>query len=158
MNSINSIKLFSILTTLAGLVFYGASAFTQGYEIPDPDAGAGAKGLPTNFITPQELKKLIDEGSDKIIIVDNAPAEAFEEEHIPGAVNLPWVQAIRPPIKLPHNKTLILYCPCGPGDADSIDMSKKLKRFGYFNTKVLEGGYFKWLDLGYPIASKDKED
>ena len=106
MNSINSIKLFSILTTLAGLVFYGASAFTQGYEIPDPDAGAGAKGLPTNFITPQELKKLIDEGSDKIIIVDNAPAEAFEEEHIPGAVNLPWVQAIRPPIKLPHNKNL----------------------------------------------------
>ena len=158
MKSINSIKIFSILTAMAGLIFYGATAFTQDYNVPDPDAGGAAKGLPTNFITPEEVKKLMDEGSDKFLLVDNGPAMAFEEEHIPGAVNIPWVQAIKPPVKLPHNKTLILYCPCGPGDADSVDMSKKLKRFGYFDTKVMEGGYFKWLDLGYPVASKDKED
>lgn len=158
MKSNKSINTLTILTAVAGLVLYTTAAFTQDPGISDPDAMGAAKSLPVNFITPEELKKLIDEGSDKIVIVDNAPAEAYEEEHIPGAVNLPWAQAIRPPIKLPHNKTLVLYCPCGPGDADSIDMSKKLKRFGYFNTKVLEGGYFKWLDLGYPIASKDKED
>lgn len=158
MKSINNIKILSVLTALAGLICFGASAFAQDLNVPDPDAMGAANEPPPNFITPEEVKKLTDEGTDKILLVDNGPAEAFEEEHIPGAVNFPWVQAIRPPIKLPHNKMLILYCPCGPGDADSVDMSKKLKRFGYFNTKVMEGGYFKWLDLGYPVASKDKED
>lgn len=156
MKRIEGMNLRSLLTGTAVLMLFAAAVFSQEPGITDPDAAA--QGIPPNFISPEELKQLVDAGSDKILLVDNAPAEIYEEEHIPGAVSFPWVQAIQPPLTLPRNKTLVLYCPCGPGDADSIDMSTKLKRFGYFNTKVLEGGYFKWVELGYPIASKEQED
>jgi 3-mercaptopyruvate sulfurtransferase SseA len=36
-----------------------------------------------------ELKKLIDEKSKDIVIVDTAAALIFDEQHIPGAVNFP---------------------------------------------------------------------
>jgi len=47
-----------------------------------------------------------------------------------------------------------LYCPCGPGDVDSIDIAKQLRQFGYFRVKVLEGGWFEWLDHEYPTYQK----
>jgi rhodanese-related sulfurtransferase len=37
-------------------------------------------------------------------------------------------------------------------------MTKKLRQFGYFRTKVLEGGWFKWLELGYPIVEAEYEE
>ena len=154
----HTINLKSLLALSAMLLMFSAVVTAQEPGVGDPDAMAmmrGAAEPKPDLITPQEVKKLIDSKADNFLLVDNSPAEAFAEEHIVGAVNLPWVQAITSPVTLPRNKMLILYCPCGPGDADSTDMSKKLRRIGYFNTKVMEGGYFKWLDLGYPIYSKD---
>ena len=146
----------TLLLVISGTLVPAGSGFTQ--EFPEADPYGGESEMPARFISPEELKQMIEEDSDKILVVDNAPELAYEEEHIPGAVNFPWVHAIKPPVTLPRNKTLVLYCPCGPGDADSLDMSKKLRRFGYFNTMVLEGGWFKWLELGYPVESNNKED
>jgi 3-mercaptopyruvate sulfurtransferase SseA len=103
-------------------------------------------------ITCEELKALIDSGkTDDIVIVDNAPKEAYDEEgHIPGAVSFPWVNQVKPPITLPRNKTLIMYCPCA-AEEDSTDMANKLRSFGYFKIKLLKGGWFKWEELKYPI-------
>jgi rhodanese-related sulfurtransferase len=56
-------------------------------------------------------------------------------------------------VKLPRNKTLIMYCPC-LNEEDSIDMADKLKEFGYFKIKLLEGGWFRWEELRYPIEKK----
>jgi rhodanese-related sulfurtransferase len=105
-------------------------------------------------ITCEELKKLIDtKATDDIVIVDNQPAESFDEGHIPGAVSFPWTDQVKPPVKLPRNKTLIMYCPC-LHEEDSIDMADKLKEFGYLKIKLLEGGWFRWEELQYPIEKK----
>lgn len=105
-------------------------------------------------ITCEELKKLIDtKATQDIVIVDNQPAESFDEGHIPGAVNFPWADQIKPPVRLPRNKTLIMYCPCME-EEDSIDMANKLKEFGYTNFKLLKGGWFRWEELKYPIEKK----
>lgn len=109
-------------------------------------------------IKPEELKELMEKGDTSFVLVDNAPELAYEEEHIPGAINYPWVATIKPPVQLPRNKTLILYCPCAGDDADSLDMAKKLRQFGFTKVKVLEGGWFKWLELGYPIVEKSSSD
>jgi 3-mercaptopyruvate sulfurtransferase SseA len=102
-------------------------------------------------ITVEELKQLIDsKATDDILIVDNAPKELYDEGHIPGAVSFPWANQIKPPIKLPRNKTLIMYCPC-TAEEDSTDMANKLRMFGYRNIKLLAGGWFKWEELKYPI-------
>ena len=104
-------------------------------------------------IKPEELKKLIESKAD-IVVVDNQPKGAYDMEHIPGAINFPWAMQIKVPVNLPRNKVLILYCACSH-EEDSTDVAEKLmKEFGYNNIKVLEGGWLRWVELGYPIEKK----
>lgn len=97
---------------------------------------------------------MMDNHDTSFQLVDTQPEEAFAEGHIPGAINYPWVQQVKPPIPLPRNKMLVLYCPCNH-DEDSLDMYKKLAEFGYLNTKILEGGWYKWVALKLPVDGTD---
>lgn len=107
------------------------------------------------FMTPQDLKKAIDEHATKdIVIVDTSAAPIWEDEHIPGAVDFPYAKNITAPVPLPREKTLVVYCAC-KADEDSIDVSRQLSLLGYRKVKVLEGGWFKWLALKYQTESKD---
>ena len=123
----------------------------SGQVFDDPDAMAAP---PAQFITPAEVKKMMDNKDTSFVLVDTQPEEAFAEGHAPGAINYPWVPQVKPPISLPRNKMLILYCPC-THDEDSLDMYKKLAEFGYLNTKILEGGWYKWVALKYPVEGTD---
>jgi 3-mercaptopyruvate sulfurtransferase SseA len=105
------------------------------------------------LIKPEELKKLIDSKAD-ILVVDNQPKGAYDMEHIPGAVNFPWAMQIKGPVNLPRDKVLIFYCACSH-EEDATDMAEKLmKEFGYRNIKVLEGGWLRWVELGYSFEKK----
>ncbi|MGH7914703.1 MAG: rhodanese-like domain-containing protein [Candidatus Binataceae bacterium] len=106
------------------------------------------------YISPQALKKLIDEKSKNIVIVDTAAPLIFQEQHIPGAVDFPWPQTASQPVTLPRDKTLVLYCACNH-EEDSIAVAKKLVESGYHNLKVLKGGWFTWTDLGYKVTGSD---
>jgi rhodanese-related sulfurtransferase len=117
----------------------------------DPTAMAAP---PAQFISPADIKKMMDAKDTSFQLVDTQPEEAFAEGHIPGAINYPWVQQVKPPIPLPRNKMLVLYCPCNH-DEDSLDMYKKLAEFGYLNTKILEGGWYKWVALKLPVDGTD---
>jgi rhodanese-related sulfurtransferase len=130
---------------------------TAGYaqEKPAKPSGSYVDGVfvenyvyePT-FISAKDLKKLIDEKSKDIVIVDTAADLIFEEEHIPGAVNLSFAPTLPQPITLPRNKKLIIYCACN-AEEESIDTARKLTEYGYQNVTVLKGGWFGWLDAGY---------
>jgi 3-mercaptopyruvate sulfurtransferase SseA len=109
-----------------------------------------------DFMTPEELKKHIEERSPDVVIVDTAPTLIWEEEHIPGAISFPWKANIAPPVPLPRDKTLVIYCACNDHE-DSTDIARQLSVFGYQKIKVLKGGWFKWLELGYKTVSKDEE-
>jgi rhodanese-related sulfurtransferase len=117
----------------------------------DPTAMAAP---PAQFVTPADVKKMMDNHDTSFQLVDTQPEEAYAEGHVPGAINYPWVQQVKPPIPLPRNKMLVLYCPCNH-DEDSLDMYKKLAEFGYLNTKILEGGWYKWVALKYPVDGSD---
>src|ERR1700677_691369 len=117
----------------------------------DPTAMAAP---PAQFIAPADIKKLMDNHDASFQLVDTQPEEAYAEGHIPGAINYPGFQQVKPPIPLPRNKMLVLYCPCNH-DEDSLDMYKKLAEFGYLNTKILEGGWYKWVALKYPVEGTD---
>ncbi|HXX46246.1 MAG TPA: rhodanese-like domain-containing protein [Candidatus Acidoferrales bacterium] len=121
---------------------------TGGFEDPT------AQAPPPQFISPDEVKKMMDNKDTSFALVDTQPEEAFAEGHVPGAINYPWVPQVKPPVPLPRNKMLVLYCPC-QHDEDSIDMYKKLAEFGYLNTKILEGGWYKWVALKYPVEGTD---
>jgi 3-mercaptopyruvate sulfurtransferase SseA len=104
-------------------------------------------------IKPDEVKQSIESKTPDLLVVSNDPQESYDEGHVPGAVSFPWVNQLKPPINLPRNKTLILYCSCSH-EEDSLDMAAKLARFGYRNVKVLDGGFLKWTELKYPIETK----
>jgi rhodanese-related sulfurtransferase len=108
---------------------------------------------PPTFIKPAEVLKMMQDHDNSFALVDTQPEMAYAQSHIPGAINYPFQERLTPPIPLPRDKTLILYCPC-THDEDSISMAKKLAEFGYYNVKILEGGWYKWEDLKYPVTGK----
>jgi rhodanese-related sulfurtransferase len=143
----------TLAAALFSLMAQHAVAQEDGGQVgfDDPTAMAAP---PPQFIAPADIKKMMDNHDTSFQLVDTQPEEAFAEGHIPGAINYPWVQQVKPPIPLPRNKMLVLYCPCNH-DEDSIDMYKKLAEFGYLNTKILEGGWYKWVALKLPVDGSD---
>lgn len=133
------------------LAFCSSSALAQD-DLGLPDDASMVP--PVQFIKPADALQMMQNHDPSFVFVDTQPAEAFADGHIPGAINFPWVPQVRPPISLPRDKMLVLYCPCNH-DEDSIDMYKKLAEFGYLNTKVLEGGWYKWVALKYPVEGTD---
>lgn len=111
---------------------------------------------PPTFIKPAEVLKMMKAHDKSFVLVDTQPKMAYDQSHIPGAINYPFQERLTPPIPLPRDKTLILYCPC-THDEDSISMAKKLAEFGYYNVKILEGGWYKWEALKYPVTGPSPE-
>jgi rhodanese-related sulfurtransferase len=109
-----------------------------------------------DFMPPDELKKHIEQHSKDIVIVDTAAPAIWEDEHIPGAVNLPYDKNLKAPLALPRDKTLVIYCACKDHE-DSTDVARQLSLLGYRKVKVLKGGWFKWLDLKYKTVSAEDE-
>jgi 3-mercaptopyruvate sulfurtransferase SseA len=102
------------------------------------------------LVTCEELKKLVDSrATQDIVIVDTQPSEYFADAHIPGAVNLPYTDRIKPPVNLPRTKTLVLYCPC-QNQEESTEMAIQLEKLGYSKLKLLQGGFPRWRELKYP--------
>ena len=137
---------------LASALLAAGSALAQDDEFDDcvfidGECVEGYVYVP-EFMSPQELKSLIEAESDEVVIVDTAAELIFEDERIPGSVNFPWVHGLALPVTLPRDKTLVIYCACNDHE-DSVDMAQKLGLVGYLDVKVLEGGWFEWLDLGY---------
>jgi len=149
-------KWLSLACLSAGLFFAlpnrAAAQNDVGQDTGDPTAATA--DVPVEYISPADVKKALDDKSANFVLVDTQPEEAFAEGHIPGAINFPWVAQVKPPISLPRLKELVLYCPCNH-DEDSIDMAKKLREFGYLDTKILEGGWYKWVALKYPVDGTD---
>lgn len=110
---------------------------------------ASAQDIPK--VKPEELKKLIESGDQTILIVDVQPKGAYDLGHVKGAINFPWAMNLKSHGNLPRNKTLILYCDCSH-EEDSTDVATQfMEKWGYANIKLLEGGWSKWMNLGYPM-------
>lgn len=127
------------------------------------DTAAGGYGL----LNAAELKKMIDEGKD-MVIVDTMPYEdSYKKEHVPGAKQFlfpipemkEWdaketagktqadYEALLGPDK---NKTIVIYCgfvKCTRSHNGAI-WAKKL---GYTNVFRFPGGIFAWKGAGFPI-------
>jgi rhodanese-related sulfurtransferase len=103
---------------------------------------------PVQTIAPADVLKMMQDNTAKFALVDTQPVDGYADGHIPGALNYPWVMQIKHfPISLPRDRTLIFYGSC-PHDTD--DIVSKLAEFGYTNVKIMDGGWYKWLELKYP--------
>jgi rhodanese-related sulfurtransferase len=133
------------------------SAQDQGDQDQGPMDPTMMEAPPPTFIKPAEVLKMMQDKNNSFVLVDTQPEMAYAQSHVPGAINYPFQERLTPPIPLPRDKTLILYCPC-THDEDSISMAKKLAEFGYYNVKILEGGWYKWEALKYPVTGNPNAD
>jgi rhodanese-related sulfurtransferase len=102
-------------------------------------------------VSQKELKEMIDKGT--VVIVDNRPVVDYDQQHIKGALPLPWDMDIAAQARkiLPKDKLIVTYCDCGPGESDSADVAGQLVRAGFKNVKTLADGWSSWLDAGLPV-------
>jgi membrane protein DedA with SNARE-associated domain/rhodanese-related sulfurtransferase len=108
-------------------------------------------------ITVPELRQLIDEGED-VIILDVRPKEVRALAGvIPGA--LPAHPADGDPdlTNHPREREIIVYCDC-PNEASAAIAAKHLKEAGFKKIRPLLGGIDAWVEAGHPVDRGQSPD
>jgi rhodanese-related sulfurtransferase len=96
-------------------------------------------------------------GNQNVVVVDGRSREAFEREHIPGAVNIPHKEiCFNNTETLDKSKIYICYCD-GIGCNASTKTALKLLTLG-FQTKELLGGLDWWKRDGYATEGAQGRD
>ena len=104
----------------------------------------------------QDLKKMMDKG-EEVTIIDVQPKAIYDKSHIKGAVSIPWKSQLRTEdvFSIPAGIPIVIYCACGPGEADSNNFAGQLEKMGYMDVYVLEHPAIQgWIEAGYPIEKK----
>ncbi|MBK7211934.1 MAG: rhodanese-like domain-containing protein [Bacteroidales bacterium] len=103
------------------------------------------------YLTPAELKAMIDKG-EPMQVIDTRDPIKFEECHIPGAINIPQIDLPEKADMISRQDPVILYCLYGvKSEAPFLYLREKLK---IKNVWILEGGIYQWandLDQSLPI-------
>jgi rhodanese-related sulfurtransferase len=106
--------------------------------------------LPHNEITPEELKKLLD-NSTELTLVD--VREQFEVDlcSIKGHVHIPLGSLTERFKEIPGNQPIVVYCKSGGRSASATSF---LLSNGYKDVKNLVGGILSWADKIDPEIQK----
>ncbi len=91
-------------------------------------------------------------GSRTAVLVDPRGQKAFEEGHIPGAVNLPFQLVSVEQHRLRGYDTVIVY---GKDyrDERADGMSKRLLELGFSDVRTLRGGIRVWVAAGNELET-----
>ena len=101
-------------------------------------------------ITATQMKEFLDKHKD-IILVDTRTPMEFEEEHIKGAILIPFDQLAQrhEEMKAKKHDKIILYCRTGSRSAYAAQV---LSDLGYEDVSNEMGGILDWIENGYPIS------
>ena len=101
-------------------------------------------------ITPQDALKLKEEMGSEITILDIRPKEEYEQEHIPGAINLDYDghQFQEKVEKLDKEKKYLIYCKSGVRGGYFMG---KMKDSGFHGAFNILGGFVGWKVSKLPL-------
>ena len=105
-----------IRTLLAVFILTSFMSTTMAADKTATEDGAAIPNPQISRITAEELKKLLDEKAD-IVVVDTRDSLSYDYGHIPGAVNIYYDPNGDPMnremtlVALPADKLIVLYCP-----------------------------------------------
>jgi rhodanese-related sulfurtransferase len=107
------------------------------------------------MLKPAEVRARQQQG-EVFVPVDVRAAEAYADEHIEGAVNMPRKRLLQGPGALSRDQHLLLYCTCGD-DSESLNGAYILHDdHGFTKVSVLKGGMWPWKEAGYPMTGAKK--
>jgi rhodanese-related sulfurtransferase len=106
----------------------------------------------TTLISRDELHSLIQAG--QVTVLDALPASYYEQQHLPGALNLVEADvADKAATLLPDkNAPIVTYCSnaaCGNSQA----VANRLTQLGYTNVRKYRDGIQDWVDAGLPTET-----
>ena len=79
--------------------------------------------------------------ADRPLIVDVREPRAYRLAHIPEAQSLPLPKILTEMPHLPHDRSLVMVCRSG---RRSQRAAEALRRWGYVDVRILEGGMLAW--------------
>ena len=103
---------------------------------------------------PYDLKKALDTNPEKIVVLDTRTPDAYAEEHITGAINIPESELDKRLKELPKNKEIVTYCwniTCHLATRVALKLAQK----GY-KVHELAGGIGTWKEQGHAVESSKK--
>jgi rhodanese-related sulfurtransferase len=98
-----------------------------------------------------ELKTMRDMGRT-LSLVDTRPTEDYEQEHLPGAKNLPMGEgfATRAARWLPKRGTMVVY------GHEPTEAAERLSEAGWPVVRYLPRALAEWQKLGVPLEPSDE--
>jgi rhodanese-related sulfurtransferase len=100
-------------------------------------------------ITVDELRQLIDDGAE-LVILDVRPKEIRELDGIiPGAVAAHPSEIGPIAAKYARDLEIVVYCAC-PNEESAATAAKHLKQAGFRKIRPLLGGIEAWVEAGHP--------
>jgi membrane protein DedA with SNARE-associated domain/rhodanese-related sulfurtransferase len=102
-------------------------------------------------IMPDELKKMMDDGHD-VVMVDLRQSLEIEADPytIPGAVRMAVEELEHWHHEIPRDRDVILFCAC-PNEVTSARMALLLKKNGISRVRPLVGGVAAWRAHNFPV-------
>ncbi len=108
-------------------------------------------------ITPEELKEIIDQGKD-VVIVDLRDALDFDAqpETIPGSIHMDAADLEEAHELIPRDREIVLFCNC-PNEVTAARLALLLRRKGITKIRPLAEGYEGWRSRGFPMGPAKHE-
>ena len=103
-------------------------------------------------ITIEDLRRAIEAGT--VTVLEALPRPYFDNEHLPGARNLPLddLEALAPALVPDLDAPVVTYCAntaCG----NSADAAERLRDLGYTDVRTYPGGKQEWIEAGLPVEA-----
>ena len=108
-----------------------------------------------SFLSPSEVKRLIESGEPILLVDVRTPAEFLGElGHIRGAMNIPLhefrgaISRGKKSFSVPGNAPIVLIC---RSDGRAAYAARLLRKAGFVDIKVLSGGMRSWSSEDFPV-------
>lgn len=102
-----------------------------------------------NMISAAEVKAMLDDNPDAIILIDIRSQADFEASHIEGAYHSNWADLGEVLEKIPTNRQVVVVCYSGQTAGQAVGA---LRIAGFNNVKSLTGGMNGWNAAKLPAA------
>jgi rhodanese-related sulfurtransferase len=86
---------------------------------------------------------------ERLTLIDLRPAADYQASRLPHARSIPLSELRARYAEIPRTGPVVLYCGCELGEGRHA--YELLHVRGYRNVVELVGGFFRWVELGYPL-------
>jgi rhodanese-related sulfurtransferase len=106
----------------------------------------------TELITRDELRDAIDRR--EVTVVDALPASYYNQQHLPGALNLYVEEARDRALEVLPDKAAVIVTYCSnEACPNSEGVARVLTSLGYTNVRKYRGGIQDWIEAGLPTQT-----